>query len=145
MTEDEALETARRSAAIMLERDACTRALGIDIAIPAAGQATATMTVRDDMLNGFGVCHGGIVFTLADTAFAFACNAYDDETLSVSANIEWLAAVGGGDRLIARAAEDVRSGRHGYYTVRVTRQGGELVALFHGHAVSRGKRLGGSA
>jgi len=142
MTADKALETARRCAALMLERDACTRALGIDIEIPAAGQATATMTVRQDMLNGFGVCHGGIVFTLADTAFAFACNAYDDETLSVSANIEWLQAVRGGETLTASALEDARPGRHGYYTVRVTRHDGALVALFHGHAVSRGRPLG---
>ena len=139
---DDSLSTARRCAELMLGRDACSRALGIEIAIPAAGRATASMTVRGDMLNGFGVCHGGIVFTLADTAFAFACNAYDDETLSVSAAIEWLEPVRAGDRLVATATEDERRGRHGHYTVRVHREDGALVALFRGHAVSRGRGLG---
>ena len=94
---EDALRTARRCARAMLERDACSAALSIQIEVPAAGQAVAAMTVRSDMLNGFGVCHGGIVFSLADTAFAFACNAYDDETLSVSADIEWLEPVRAGD------------------------------------------------
>jgi acyl-CoA thioesterase len=141
---DDALLTARRCAAYMLGRDACSRALGIEIDIPAAGRATASMTVRSDMLNGFGVCHGGIVFSLADTAFAFACNAYDDETLSVSAAIEWLEPVRADDRLVATATEDERRGRHGHYTVRVHRQDGALVALFRGPALSRGRRLGES-
>lgn len=140
---EEPLDVARRCAAAMLERDACTQALGIVVDIPAPGQATATMTVRDDMLNGFGVCHGGIVFALADSAFAFACNAYDDETLSVSAHIQWLQAVRAGDRLTATAAEDERRGRHGFYTVRVGNQDGVLVAIFRGHAVSRGRPLTG--
>lgn len=139
---DDSLLTARRCAELMLGRDTCSRALGIEIDIPAAGQATASMAVRGDMLNGFGVCHGGIVFALADTAFAFACNAYDDETLSVSAAIEWLEPVRAGDRLVATATEDERRGRHGHYTVRVQRQDEALVALFRGHAVSRGRRLG---
>lgn len=138
---DDALQTARRCARAMLERDACTPALGIEIEVPAVGQAVASMTVRSDMLNGFGVCHGGVLFTLADTAFAFACNAYDDETLSVSADIEWLGPVGAGERLVATATEDERRGRHGYYTVRVHRRDGGLVALFRGHAVSRGRPL----
>lgn len=125
----------------MLARDACTRALGIEIEIPAPGRAVARMAVRDDMLNGFGVCHGGIVFTLADTAFAFACNARNDETLSVSAAIEWLAGLRAGDRLVATAAEDERRGRHGFYTVRVHNQDEALVAIFRGHAVGRGRAL----
>lgn len=143
-TGDERLDVARASAAAMLERDACTHALGIIVDIPAPGLANATMTVRDDMLNGFGVCHGGVVFTLADTAFAFACNAYNNETLSVSADIEWLAAVRAGDRLTASAREDERRGRRGFYTVRVSNQEGALVALFRGHAVSRGRPLFGA-
>jgi acyl-CoA thioesterase len=135
------LELARQCAAAMLERDACTRAFGIDIDIPAPGRATAAMTLRADMLNGFGVGHGGMVFALADTAFAFACNAANDETLSVGASIEWLEAVHAGDRLLATASEDERRGRHGFYTVRVHRQDGVLVALFRGHSVSRGRPL----
>ncbi|HEX5787484.1 MAG TPA: hydroxyphenylacetyl-CoA thioesterase PaaI [Woeseiaceae bacterium] len=137
----ERLATARQSAATMLERDACTRALGIDIEIPEPGQALATMDVRDDMLNGFGVCHGGVVFVLADTAFAFACNAYNDETLSATAAIEWLQPVHAGERLTAHAREDERHGRHGFYTVRVCSREDVLVALFRGHSVSRGRPL----
>ena len=141
MSERAELELARRCAAAMLERDACTRALGIDIDIPAAGRATATLTLREDMQNGFGIGHGGIVFALADTAFAFACNAANDETRSVGASIEWLEAVHPGDRLVASAGEDARRGRHGFYTVRVHREDGVLVALFRGHAVSSGRPL----
>ena len=125
----------------MLERDACSRRLGISIDVRAPGVVVASMEITDELVNGFGVCHGGIVFTLADTAFAFACNAYNDETLSVSANIEWLQPVRAGDALTATAGEDARSGRHGYYTVNVHNQDGALVAIFHGHSVSRGTPL----
>ena len=132
---------ARASARHMLERDACSRNLGISIDVRAAGSVVAAMEVTDELVNGFGVCHGGIVFTLADTAFAFACNGYNDETLSVSANVEWLKPVHAGNALTATASEDNRSGRHGYYTVHVHNQDGELVAIFHGHSVSRGEPL----
>ena len=135
------LETAQRSADYMLERDRCTAALGIDIDVIAPGEVMAAMTVRDDMVNGFGICHGGIVFTLADTAFAFACNAWNRETRSVAASIDWLAPVSAGERLTAHAAADTRAGRHGYFRVRVTNADGEPVALFSGHAVSRDAAL----
>ncbi len=137
----DALERAKASAAHMLERDACSERLGIAIDVRAPGKVIATMVVTSELVNGFGVCHGGIVFTLADTAFAFACNAYNDETLSVSANIEWLKSVHEGDTLTAVASEDTKSGRHGYYTVNVHNQDDVLVAIFHGHSVSRGKPL----
>ncbi len=76
------LERARRCADKMYENDAASRALGISIDIPAPGEAVARMKIRDDMVNGFDVCHGGLIFTLADTAFAFACNAYDRLTFA---------------------------------------------------------------
>ena len=76
----------------------------VSLEIPEAGAALATMIVRDDMANGFNVCHGGLVFTLADTAFAFACNAYNRETLSANAKIKWLLPTRPGDRLVATAA-----------------------------------------
>ena len=135
------LATARQCAATMLARDACTRALGIVIEIPEPGQALAAMDVRDDMLNGFGLCHGGVVFVLADTAFAFACNACNDETLSVSAANERLRPLHAGDRLTAHAREAERQARHGFYTVRVCNREAVLVALFRGHSVSRGRPL----
>lgn len=137
----DALERARSCARHMLERDACSQELGISIDVRGPGSVVAKMDVTDKLVNGFGVCHGGIVFTLADTAFAFACNSYNDETLSVSANIEWLQSVHAGDALTAIATEDTRKGRHGYYTVHVSNQNDELVAVFHGHSVSRGKPL----
>lgn len=132
------LERARRSADEMLRNDTSSKALGIDVEISAAGSAVATMFVRDDMVNGFDVCHGGLVFTLADTAFAFACNAYNLETVSASASIEWLRPSHRGDTLTAQASEERRDGRHGFYTVVVNNQDGKLVALFHGHSISRG-------
>lgn len=138
---DETLATARQCADVMYGQDACSRAMGIEIDIPVAGAAIATMRVRDDMLNGFGVCHGGMIFLLADTAFAFACNGRDRETLSVSAGIDWLRPVRSGETLHARAEQVEQSGRHGYFSVRVTDTAGYAVALFHGHAVSRDRPL----
>ncbi|MFQ5609965.1 MAG: hydroxyphenylacetyl-CoA thioesterase PaaI [Woeseiaceae bacterium] len=131
------LDRARRSADTMLERDESTRSMGIDIVIPAPGVAVATMTVRPDMLNGFSVTHGGVVFALADTAFAFACNAYNNETLSVEADISWLRPAREADTLVATASEDRRAGRHGWYSVQVLNQRDEVVANFKGHCVAR--------
>tara|TARA_R110002049_G_scaffold84663_8_gene215442 strand:- start:2806 stop:3243 length:438 start_codon:yes stop_codon:yes gene_type:complete len=131
------LALARRCAAKMLEADECTRSMGIHIEIPAAGSAVASMRVRDDMLNGFNICHGGVVFLLADTAFAFACNAYDRQTLSVAATIDWRRQARRGEELRAIAREVSRDGRHGEYSVRVENQDAELVAEFRGRSVAR--------
>ncbi len=136
-----ALERAQRCAEIMLENDASSKSLGIEIQIPEAGAALATMTVRDNMANGFNVCHGGLVFTLADTAFAFACNAYNRETLSASAKIKWLLPVRPGDRLVATASEERRDGRHGHYSIVVCNQDDVVVAEFNGHSISTGAAL----
>ena len=137
----EALDCARRCANIMLENDASSRALGIEIDIPDAGAAIASMTVRADMLNGFDVCHGGLLFTLADTAFAFACNAYNCETLSVQAEINWRKTAHLDDRLVATATEDKRDGRHGHYSVVVRNQHDVVVAEFNGHSLTQEKPL----
>ncbi len=137
----EALDCARRCASIMLENDASSKALGIGIDIPDAGAAIASMTVRADMLNGFDVCHGGLLFTLADTAFAFACNAYNRETLSVQAEINWRKTAHLDDRLVATATEDKRDGRHGHYSVVVRNQRDVVVAEFSGHSLAQGKPL----
>lgn len=137
----EALELAQRCARRMMDRDHASRALGIEVDIPRPGEAVATMTVRDDMLNGFDMCHGGFVFALADTAFAFACNAYDDVSVAAACQIDYLHPVAGGDRLTAHAREDARVGRRGFYTVRVSRGDGELVAMFRGRSSARSKPL----
>jgi len=136
-----ALERARRCADVMLENDASTKSMGIEIQIPEAGAAVAAMTVRDNMANGFNVCHGGVVFTLADTAFAFACNAYNSETLSANATIKWLLPVRPGERLVATASEERREGRHGYYSIIVRNQDDVVVAEFSGHSIATGTAL----
>jgi acyl-CoA thioesterase len=133
------LETARQCADAMLANDRSSKALGIAIDIPEAGQAMATMTVRDDMINGFDVLHGGLAFTLADTAFAFACNAYNSRSVAASAQIEFLRPARLGDLLTATAREDHRGRRNGYYSVEVRNQRDELVALFRGRCVSNGE------
>jgi phenylacetic acid degradation protein PaaD len=97
------LEIAQQCAAAMMARDRSSQAMGITIEIPKAGQAIARMLVRDDMTNGFDVLHGGVTFALADTAFAFACNAYNKLTFAASANIEFLRPAMLGDELTASA------------------------------------------
>ena len=135
------LERARACAQQMYAGDKASRALGIEIEIPEPGSAIASMRVRDDMLNGFDICHGGIVFTLADTAFAFACNAYNDVTVAGSGTIEFLRPVFRDDVLRAVALEEHRGRRGGLYAVEVVNQQGDFVALFRGRSVSRQQPL----
>ena len=117
----------------MLANDLATRSLGIEISEVSEGCATASMTVRPDMSNGHGICHGGYVFLLADTAFAFACNTYGATTVAAGADVQFLAPVAVGDRLVARATEVVLHGRSGVYDVLV-RRGDEVVATFRGRS-----------
>ena len=135
------LETARRCADRMFEKDRASQGLGIRVDVPSPGQAVAVMQVRDDMLNGFGICHGGYIFTLADTAFAFACNAYNDLTVAAAGSIEYLQPIHAGDRLEAFADEEYREGRRGFYTVTITRGEDDVVALFRGRSTSRSEPL----
>lgn len=135
------LGTAQRCAAALLANDRASRLLGITVEVTETGEATARMTVRDDMVNGLDVCHGGLVFAFADTAFACACNAYDRVAVAASANIEFIRPALLGDELAAVAQEDHRGRRSGFYSVRVTNQQHKLVALFHGRAVSTGESL----
>jgi acyl-CoA thioesterase len=125
----------------MYNDDRATKALGIEVDVPSPGAAVATMRVREDMVNGVNICHGGLMFTLADTAFAFACNAYDDLTVAASGTIEFLRPVNLDDELRAVAHEDYRGRRSGLYTVEVFNQKDQLVALFRGRSASRKKRL----
>ena len=137
----EGSDVAQRCADAMYAGDSASQALGIRVEIPRAGEAVAHMTVRKDMVNGFDVCHGGLLFTLADTAFAFACNAYDDLTLAAAASIDFLRPARLGDELRAMAREDYRGGKSGFYTVEVRNQGAEVVAVFRGRSASRGEKL----
>lgn len=127
-------DRAQRCAECMQANDAASRALGISIDVPAAGRAIARMCVREDMLNGFDVCHGGLIFTLADTAFAFACNAYDRLTLAAGGNIDFIRPALLGDELEATATEEYRGVKNGFYTVQVRNQDNELVAMFRGRS-----------
>lgn len=129
-----AIELARHSADRMYAHDEASRALGIKIEIPAPGEAIARLEVTATMINGFGVCHGGYVFTLADTAFAFACNAYGRVTVAAGASIDFLRPVHAGDRLEAHASEQHRGRRQGIYDVVVRDQDGRTVAVFRGRA-----------
>ena len=131
------LKTAKQCAKTMWAGDKASKALGIKIEIREAGAATAHMRVREDMINGFDICHGGLIFTLADTAFAFACNAYDRVTFAASASIEFVRPAQLGDKLRAIAREEHRGSRSGYYAVKVENDLGEVLALFRGRAVSR--------
>lgn len=123
---------ARATAQAMYEADACSRAFGMEIAEVRAGYARLRMHVRPEFLNGHQTCHGGIIFTLADSTFAFACNSYNLNTVAAGCSIEFLRPVHGDDVLTAEAIEQARAGRHGIYDIRVTNQTGETVAMFRG-------------
>jgi acyl-CoA thioesterase len=112
---------AEACAAEMWSRDTASQRLGIEISEVAPGRATARMTVTEAMVQGHGSCHGGYLFTLADSAFAFACNTYGEQTVAAGADVVFLRPVALGDVLLAHARERSRSGRSGVYDVTVTR------------------------
>jgi len=116
----------------MLANDRATRMLGMEILAVGPGTATLAMTVRDDMLNGFDICHGGLITTLADSAFAFACNSHNEMTVASGFNVDIVAPGRPGDRLTAVAQEVSLSGRTGVYDISVRNQRAELVAVFRG-------------
>jgi acyl-CoA thioesterase len=118
----------------MLAKDRVAQDLNIQLLSVGAGAATMTMTVQERMLNGFAICHGGYITMLADTAFAYACNSYNDVTVASSLGIEFIAAVQGGDVLTARATEVSLAGRTGLYDIDVTNQSGKRVAVMRGRS-----------
>jgi acyl-CoA thioesterase len=128
-------EIAERAAAALLARDTTVRSLGIVVDGIAPGRARARMELTAELLNGHGTAHGGVVFLLADTAFAFACNTYGGATVARSCQIEFLEPGRPGDRLVAEAVERRRRGRAGIYDVAVTREAdGAVLAEFRGHS-----------
>ena len=122
----------------MFERDAASASLGMSLVEVAVGHAVVMMEVRPDMLNGFDVMHGGFLFALADTAFAFACNDGTAVTLAAGADIVFLRPVQQGQRLTATADERSRSGRSGVYDVTVRDETGTPVAEFRGRSRTTG-------
>ena len=134
MATDSAQRRAERAAAALYERDRASQALGMRLAGVRPGWAQVVMPVRPDMVNGHGVCHGGIVFALGDSAFAFACNSYNDSTVAAAASIDFLIAVRAGDELTAEATEVWRTQRNGIYEISIRNQRGERIALFRGRS-----------
>jgi acyl-CoA thioesterase len=135
-------DTARRSAELLWEADEASRAMGMELLEVGPGRARLRMTVRADMVQGHGTCHGGALFTLCDSAFAFACNSDGIVTVGASADITWVAPAHLGDVLVADAVEEVRFGRSGVTRVRVVREAdGALIALFSGRSRSLGRPL----
>jgi acyl-CoA thioesterase len=130
----DAAALARACADAMWKDDAATQALGMQLISVAPGQAVITMTVTASMVNGHDICHGGYIFTLADSAFAFACNTYNQRTVAQHCAVTFLASAKLGDKLVARAIERQRSGRSGIYDVTVTREEGNVIAEFRGHS-----------
>ena len=127
-------EIARASADRMWEFDAVRAAQDMELVSVGPGVATIAMRVRPDMLNSHGICHGGHIFTLADAAFAFACNGYNQRTVGHQAAITYMAPGRRGDRLTATARELYRGKRDGIYDVSVTNGRGERIAEFRGHS-----------
>jgi len=119
--------------------DAASQALGMSLNGVSPGCATLSMTVRSDMVNGHAICHGGIVFALADSAFAFACNSYNTVSVAQDCDIVFVAPARLGDVLIAEARERIRYGRNGIYDVTV-RRGEDVIAEFRG----RSREVGGA-
>ena len=116
----------------MLEHDAFSRWLGVELLDVGAARVTLRMTVREEMANGFGLCHGGVTFAFADSALAFASNTGGKVTVSIENSMTYPAAVRVGDVLLADAEQEASSQRLGYYRIRVTRGDGAVVALFRG-------------
>lgn len=125
-------ELAEASAQALWNDDSASQRLGMVMEHLVPGGATLSMQVTEAMSNGHGTCHGGYIFTLADSAFAFACNGYNQRTVGQHASITYLAPARLGDRLTAAAHEVSRQGRSGVYDVRVTNQDGVHVAEFRG-------------
>ena len=129
---------ARKIADRLRAQEGTGAAWNIEIEEAREGYARIAMVVRADMLNGHGICHGGMIFALADTAFAYACNSRNVETVAQNATIAFLAPGREGDRLVAEAREQALSGRSGVYQVIVANQKGEKIAVFQGLSRSLG-------
>lgn len=132
--EEDPQALAERVGEAMFARDAASRMLGMHIDAIAPGYARVSMPVRDDMVNGHQTCHGGLIFSLADSAFAFACNSANQNTVGAACNVDYLRPAFIGDVLTAEAEQRSRSGRTGLYDVTVRNQNDETIVLFRGRS-----------
>ena len=128
------MDIAQKCRDTMWSNDLASQDLGIEVEVTAPGKAVATLSVAKNMVNGHDICHGGFIFTLADTAFAFACNTYNRVTVAAGASIEFVRPGRLGDLLTARASEAHRGGRTGIYDITVSNQDDELIAIFRGRS-----------
>ena len=136
-------ELARRSAETMWQGDAASRMLGMSIVAVGPGTATVSMTVRKDMINGWDLCHGGLVASLADSAFAVACNSHGTVTVASGFDVSFLAAARLGDELVAMASERALRGRSGVYDVTVRRTSDDsVIAEFRGRSRATNREIG---
>ncbi|MGO3929684.1 hydroxyphenylacetyl-CoA thioesterase PaaI [Rhodopseudomonas pseudopalustris] len=133
-------ELARACADAMWANDHASKALGMQIVEIGEGHATLSMTVTTEMVNGHGIAHGGFIFTLADSAFAYACNSRNENTVAAQGAISFIRPGKLGARLVASAREVTRAGRSGIYDVRVT-SGGVVIAEFRGNSRAIGGTL----
>ncbi len=138
---DQRQKIAQLAADKLYRTDRASQMLGMTIESVAPGSARVTMRVRPDMANGHGICHGGLIFALADSAFAFACNSHGDNTFAAGAAIEFLAPGRVGELLTASASERWRAGRAGIYEIEVRNDRGEPIALFRGRSHQVAGRL----
>jgi acyl-CoA thioesterase len=127
---------AEACAAAMWAEDRASQGLGMRIERVAPGEAVLAMTVTEGMVNGHGTCHGGFIFTLADSAFAFACNSHDQRTVAQHCDITFIRPARLGQTLVAHAVERSRTGRSGIYDITVRDRDGEVIAEFRGHSRS---------
>ena len=127
-------QLAKACAEAMWAEDQASRGLGMKLLSVGPGRAELQMTVTERMVNGHKICHGGFIFTLADSTFAFACNTYNQRTVAQHCAVTFLTAGKLGDKLIARGAEVSRRGRSGIYDITVTRDDGTVIAEFRGHS-----------
>ena len=141
MTADPADDIARRCADQMWADDKASRALGMALEEIAAGRARMSMLVAEHMTNGHGMCHGGFIFTLADSAFAFACNSRNERAVAAQGSISFLAPAQQGEKLVAHAEERYLLGRGGIYDVTVTGDEGRVIAEFRGHSRLLGRKF----
>lgn len=132
--DDKPQQTAERVRDTMFATDRAAHALGMEVVAVGPGTASVAMTVRDEMLNGFGSCQGGLIATLADMAFAYACNSWNEMTVASGFEIELLGPARSGDRLVARGAAVSQGARLGVYDIDVTNQRGERIAVFRGRS-----------
>jgi acyl-CoA thioesterase len=131
---------AKATGEVMAREDECSRALGMKLEEIGPGYARMSVRVTQDMVNGHGTCHGGMIYTLADSTFGFACNSHNHRAVATTCTIEYLSPAKLGDVLTAVGVEQALVGRFGVYDMKVTNQDGALIALFRGKStIIKGK------